>query len=158
MPTEEELWRQVRAFEREYPDSLPERLTWWRSKLGFDLVRLLRLLGLTTAAARRTSESDLERIVSQREERAEQIDDMLRHILASYDYNVPWMSEAFHRAAESGVEAASLETRRRNEAVRLPYRVGPKQRMGLLLNEVVGGGPNAYSALQAYLTDPGTGA
>jgi hypothetical protein len=41
MPTQEQLDRNVAEFERQYPESLAERLAWWVRVLGVDRILLV---------------------------------------------------------------------------------------------------------------------
>jgi hypothetical protein len=45
MPTQDQLQRLVAEFEREFPESLIDRLNWWARVLGINRIRLSRLLG-----------------------------------------------------------------------------------------------------------------
>ena len=62
MTAYQRLERNVREFAKPYPEGLAERLAWWGEALGIDRVRLLRMIGLSSArggrAEGRRSESD----------------------------------------------------------------------------------------------------
>jgi hypothetical protein len=150
MPTQEQLERSVADFERQYPDSLADRVKWWADVLGIDRTRLFRLLGLSGPGAARTPLAALPQVVESHEERAEMIDDMLGQLLASFDYDLPAFSAALRSPAP---EEKSRVARRPGEIVPLPYTPGPHVRSGILLNEIVAGGPFALRALLAYIRE-----
>ena len=47
MATRDQVLQMAAEFERDYPESLSDRLEWWAHVLGIDRVRLFRLLGLS---------------------------------------------------------------------------------------------------------------
>ena len=108
MPTQDQVRQMVAEFEREYPESLSDRLKWWARVLGIDRIRLFRLLGLSRAEAARTPLTALPQVVASHEDRAEMVDEMLGQLLASFDYDLP----AFRTAAHRPVGPASTEKRR----------------------------------------------
>lgn len=158
MPTQEQLGHDVDEFESQYPEALADRLEWWADILGLDRIRLFRLLGLSGPEAARTPRTALRQVVESHEERAEMVDDMLLHLLASYDYDLPALRMAMHQpdgTASGGGERPT--TRRSVDVVPLPYTPSPQARKGILLNLIFAGGPFALRALQAYLSEAGDG-
>jgi hypothetical protein len=157
MPTQDHVQRLVAEFERQYPESLIDRLKWWARVLGIDRIRLFRLLGLSGPEAARTPLTALPQVVDSHEDRAEMVDEMLGQLLASFDYDLP----AFRAALHSPVGPVSTEKRRvirrPGVIVPLPYTPRPQARSGILLNEIVAGGPSALPALLAYLREARTG-
>ncbi|MGA7501453.1 MAG: hypothetical protein WBX00_32365 [Isosphaeraceae bacterium] len=157
MPTQDQVRQMVAEFEHEYPESLSDRLKWWARVLGIDRIRLFRLLGLSGAEAARTPLAALPQVVASHEDLAEMVDEMLGQLLASFDYDLP----AFRTAAHRPVGPASTErrrvTRRPGVVVPLPYTPRPQARSGILLNEIVAGGPSALPALLAYIREARTG-
>jgi hypothetical protein len=159
MPTQEQLRRWTEDFEREYPESLSDRLKWWAHVLGIDRIRLFRLLGLSGSEAARTPLTALPRVVEAQVDRAEMVDDMLGQLLASFDYDLHALSAALHQPVDptpKEKEKGRIK-RRPGDVVPLPYTPGPQARRGILLNQIVAGGPFALRALQAYLSEPTTG-
>jgi hypothetical protein len=157
MPTQEQLRQRTEDIEREYPESLPDRLQWWVRVLDIDRIRLLRLLGLSGSEATRTPLTDLPRVVEAQVDRAEIVDDMLGQLLASFDYDLPALRTALHQPVDTPSEEKHPGQRRAGEDVPLPYTPSPQVRRGILLNLIVAGGPFALRALQAYLSEPTTG-
>ena len=159
MPTQEQLRRWTEEFEREYPESLPDRLKWWADVLGIDRIRLFRLLGLSGSEAARTPLTALPRVADEQVDRAEVLDDMLGQLLASFDYDLQALIAALHEPVgpTSQEKGKGRAERRPDDVVPLPYTPGPQVRRGLLLNQIVAGGPFALRALQAYLSEPTTG-
>jgi hypothetical protein len=156
MPTQEQLRRRTEDIEREYPESLSDRLQWWVHVLGIDRIRLFRLLGLSGSEATRTPLTALPRVVDAQVDRAEMVDDMLGQLLASFDYDLPAFRTALHQPVDTASEEKHPGQRRTGEEVPLPYTPGPQVRRGILLNQIVAGGPFASRALLAYLSEPTT--
>jgi hypothetical protein len=157
MPTQEELRQRTADLERDSPESLADRIPWWAHVLGLDRIRLFRLLGLSGSEAVRTPLTALPRVVDAHEERAEMVDDMLGHLLASFDYDLQALRAALHQPAGPATEEKGQGQRRPGAAVPLPYTPGPQARRGILLNQIVAGGPLAPRALLTYLSEPTTG-
>jgi hypothetical protein len=157
MPTRDQLSQRVAEFERQYPESLSDRLKWWAHVLGIDRIRLFRLLGLPGAEAVRTPQAALHQVVDSHEDRAEIVDEMLGQLLASFDYDLPALRTALHRPLGDASEEKRRVTRQPGVIVPLPYTPGPQARSGILLNEIVAGGPSALPALLAYLSESRTG-
>ena len=153
MPTQEQVRRRVAEFEHQYPEALPDRLRWWARALGIDHARLFRLLGLSAPEATRTSWADLPRTVGERGDRAELVDEMLGQLLASFDYDLEALREALHRPVGPTSRAEERIDRRPDVVVPLPYSPRSQARRGILLNEIVAGGPSALPALLAYLSE-----
>lgn len=153
MPTQEQVRRRVAEFEHQYPEALPDRLRWWARVLRIDRGRLLRLLGLSAPEATRIPWADLSRVVEVREDRAELVDEMLGQLLASFDYDLTALREALHRPAGPAAREEGRGERRPDVVGPLPYIPRPQARRGLLLNEIVAGGPSALPALLAYLSE-----
>ena len=157
MPTQEELRQRTADLERDSPEALADRIPWWAHVLGLDRIRLFRLLGLSGSEAVRTPLTALPRVVDAHEERAEMVDDMLGHLLASFDYDLQALRAALHQPAGPATEEQSQGQRRPGAAVPLPYTPGPQALRGFLLNQIAAGGPLASRALLAYLSEPTTG-
>jgi hypothetical protein len=157
MPTLKQVQRQVAEFEREYPESLIDRLKWWVSVLGIDRIRLFRLMGLSGFEAARTPLTALPDVVNSHEDRAEIVDEMLVRLLASFDYDLAALHAALHSPIGPSSEKRRRGARRPGVVVPLPYIPRPEARTGILLNEIVAGGPSALPALMAYLHDAGNG-
>ena len=157
MPTQEQLRQRTADLERDSPEALVDRIPWWAHVLGLDRIRLLRLLGLSGAEAARTPLTALPRVVGAHEERAEMVDDMLGHLLASYDYDLQALRAALHQPEGPATEEQGQGQRRTDAAVPLPYTPGPQARRGILLNMIFAGGPLAPRALLTYLSEPTTG-
>ena len=95
----------------------------------------------------------LPRVVEAQEDRAELVDEMLGHLLASFDYDLHALRTALHQP----VGPASEEEGRPSVVVPLPYTPGPQGAGGdCLLNQIVAGGPSGPLALLAYLSEPTT--
>jgi hypothetical protein len=157
MPTQEQLRQRTADIEREYPESLSDRIQWWARVLDIDRIRLFRLLGLSGSEAARTPLTALPRLVDVQVDRAEIVDDMLGQLLASFDYDLPALRTALHQPVNTAAEENRPGKRRPGEDVPLPYTPSPQVRRGILLNQIVAGGPFALRALQAYLSEPTTG-
>ncbi len=147
MPTQEQLRQHVAEFERQYPESLSDRLVWWARVLGIDRIRLFRLLGLSGSEAARTPLAALPQVVDSHEDRAEVVDDMLGQLLASFDYDLQALCSALHRPVEPATREKPRIRRPPGVVFPLPYTPGPQARRGILLNEIVAGGPFALRAL-----------
>ena len=143
MPTQEQLDQRTAEIEREYPESLPDRFQWWARVLDIDRVRLFRLLGLSGSEATRTPLTALPRVVEAQVDRAEMVDDMLGQLLASFDYDLPALRAALHEPLGTPSEEKRPGKRRSGEDVPLPYTPSPQVRRGMLLNQIVAGGPFA---------------
>ena len=152
MSTDDRIRQHAERFEQEAPESLPERLQWWSTRLGIDRVRLLRLMGMTHSEALRRRTNSLVEIVAEREEGAEQADDMLGRLLAFFEYDLDAFCLALHHPIGPEHREASRVKRRPGEVFSLPYYPRPEQQAGLLLNEIITGGPRAMPALLAYLS------
>jgi hypothetical protein len=153
MPTQEQLRHYVDEFERQYPESLSDRIQWWARVLDVDHTRLFRLLGLSGPEAARTPRTALPRVVESHEEQAEYVDDMLGLLLASFDYDLSALRSAMHRPPDSASGEMHEGTRQPDEDTPLPYTPSPRVRDGILLNMIAAGGSVALSALQAYLSE-----
>ena len=156
MPTQEQLRQRTADIEREYPESLSDRIQWWARVLDIDRVRLFRLLGLSGSEAARTPLTALPRVVEAQVDQAEIVDDMLGQLLASFDYDLPALRTVLHEP----VDTASEENRPGNavpvRTFHFPTR--PVRRCGGVSSSTrssrVGRSP---CALQAYLSEPTTG-
>jgi hypothetical protein len=157
MPTQEQLRQRTADIERKYPESLSDRIQWWARVLDIDRVRLFRLLGLSGSEAARTPLTALPRVVEAQVDQAEIVDDMLGQLLASFDYDLPALHTVLHEPVETASKEKRPGERRPGEDVPLPYTPSPQVRRGILLNQIVAGGPFALRALQAYLSEPTTG-
>ena len=156
MPTQEQLRRRTEDFERDYPEPLSDRLKWWARVLGIDRIRLFRLLGLSGSEAARTPLTALPRVVDAQEDRAEMVDEMLGQLLASFDYDLQALRAALHPPAGPAPEGKRLGKRQPGVVAPLPYTPSPQVRRGILLNQIVAGGPFALRSLQAYLSETTT--
>jgi hypothetical protein len=156
MPTQEQLRQRTEEIERDYPESLSDRLQWWVHVLGIDGIRLFRLLGLSGSEAARTPLTALPRVVDAQEDRAEMVDEMLGQLLASFDYDLPALRTALHPPVEPAPEEKHEGKRQPGVDTPLPYTPGPRVRRGILLNLIVAGGPFALRSLLAYLSEPMT--
>jgi hypothetical protein len=156
MPTKEQLDRDVAEFEGQYPESLSDRLQWWAQVLDIDRRRVGGLLGLSRKETAELSLSDLERVVSDHEDRAELVDDMLGQLLASFDYDLAAFRAALHRPIGPKDGEKNRISHRPEESLQLPSKPRAEVRRGALLNEIFAGGPVALPALQAYLSEPTT--
>jgi hypothetical protein len=145
MPTQEQAHRLGAEFERQYPESLSDRLKWWVQVLDIDRIRLFRLLGLSGREAARTPLTALSQVVEPHEDQAEILDDMLVQLLAEFDYDLQALCTAVHNPEVPPSQE------------QLPYKPSPQARRGILLNMIVSGGPLALRALLAYLSEPGKG-
>jgi hypothetical protein len=157
MPTQEQLEQRLAELDREWPETLPDRLEWWVRVLDIDRIRLYRLLGLSGAEANRTPLSALSRVVAEHEDQAERLDDMLGSVLASFDYDLPALRADVQRPKGPATPEQQRSTRPPGPVVPLPYTPGPQVRRGLLLNQIIAGGPDALLALRAYLSEPSSG-
>ncbi len=143
----------VAEFERKYPESLSDRIKWWVHVLGIDRIRIFRLLGLSGPEAARTPLGSLPQVVVSHEDRAEMLDEMFGQLLASFDYDLAAFRTALHSTVSSDLKEMRQVPRRPDVVAPLPYSPRPEARGGMLLNEIVAGGPSALPALLAYLRD-----
>ena len=120
MPTQEQLRQRTEEIEREYPESLSDRLKWWVHVLGIDGIRLFRLLGLSGSEAARTPMTALPRVVDAQEDRAEMVDEMLGQLLASFDYDLLALRNALHPLAEPAPEKPRRDKRQPGVVASLP--------------------------------------
>lgn len=156
MPTQEQVRHLVTKFERDYPKTLSARMKWWARVLDIDHIRLFQLLGLSRTEAVKTPQSDLPRIVESHEDRAELVDELLAQLLASFDYDLPALRTAIHSPIGRESKEGRRITHRRDVVTPLPYTPTLQSRGGILLNEIVAGGPSALLALMAYLAEADT--
>jgi hypothetical protein len=75
-------------FDQEYPEPLPERLGWLEKhfRVGRDL--MLRLMGLSPEEATTGSTREWATLVRDYEPQADQVEHLLTHYLAYFDYDV----------------------------------------------------------------------
>jgi hypothetical protein len=151
VPTRDQVRHMVAEFERKYPESLSDRLKWWARALGIDRIRLFMLLGLSRAEAARTTLRSLPRVVASHEDRAEMVDEMLGQLLASFDYDLSALRTTVHSSLSPAPKEKRRVTRRPAAVVPLPYVPRPRAWGGILLNEILAGGPSALPALLSYL-------
>jgi hypothetical protein len=97
MPTEREVHRLARAFERVYPETLPERLQWWSDVLGIDRVRFLRVLGMTQEEANASRAVPWSEILKTREDQGWWVDGALGELLALFSYDWKAFASWFHQ-------------------------------------------------------------
>jgi hypothetical protein len=157
MATQDQVLQMVADFERDHPEPLSDRLKWWTHVLGIDRVRLFRLLGLSGREAANTPLRALAKVVASHEDRAEMVDEMLGHLLASFDYDFTAFRSALHGPVAAAPKEKRRITRRADLVVPLPYVPRPQSRSGILLNQIVAGGPFALPALMAYLREARAG-
>ena len=84
------------------------------------------------------------------------VDEMLGQLLASFGYDLPAFREALHSPMGLAPKEKRRVTRQPGVIVPLPYTPRPQERNGILLNEIVAGGPSALPALLAYLHEART--
>jgi hypothetical protein len=153
MPTVDRLRQLVAEVKRQIPEEpLSDRLESWVRVLGIDLVRFFRLLGVPDSQARQATLAALPQVIDSHEDRAEWVDELLSQLLASCDYDLEVLRTAMHPPA-----GPASEEQRPDAGFRLPYTPSPRVRRGLLLNQVVAGGPDASRALLAYLSEESNG-
>ncbi len=75
-------------FDEDYPEGLPERLQWLEEHFGIERGRMLRLMGLPPDEAALASTRDWRQLVSDYEPQADQVEHLLTHYLAYFDYDV----------------------------------------------------------------------
>ena len=154
MPTQEQLRQRTADIERNYPESLSDRIPWWARVLDIDRVRgFLRLLGLSGSEAARTPLTALPRVVEAQVDQAEIVDDMLGQLLASFGLRPASLAHCTTRARGHLPPRKSTGQAPSGEDVPLPYMPSPQVRRGILLNQIVAGGPFALQTLQAYLSE-----
>ncbi len=106
MDVYQKLDAQVRKFTKVYPRERPARLRWWGEVLGFDRVKLLRLLGLSPTQAARRQDEDLESIVAdpETEVRAIDLEWMLGELLSFFHYDWHAFADFIRAPVREGVE------------------------------------------------------
>ena len=137
----------VERFDREYPEQLPARLKWLEDHLRIGRDRMLRLMGLPRREAATARNRAWPKLVKDYELQAEQLEQLLTHYLAYFDYDVE-KAKAFardfsqklaagtHRLSDSIPALASAKTPVDNEAALIEAARLQFHDFGLFANHV----------------------
>lgn len=142
----------AKKFSEGYPHDLPDRLEWWRSHLGIDRARLLRMMGFSATEAQQERDVPWEALLADnsRMERAWWVEGKLHELLALYDYDWNQLSRRLHQPIEV----------RRSELTRRPRSPGSVEKLrsvpeepgaAILLSQIAEGGPTSFDALMRFL-------
>ncbi len=152
--------RLANRFESVYPSELPERLRWWRTALGIDRTRLLRLIGLSARQAALARAKELKDVLEDAavRQRAWLLEGSLVRLLSLYRYDWRALAEQLHRpGALPHADEPSRTARRAAEVA--PLRHAPSGAApDLLIDRLAEGGPDSLSGLLAYLAESRNGA
>src|SRR5260221_14517586 len=85
-----------------YPSTLPERLEWPSNNLLIDRPRFLRLMGLSHEEVERELDTSWEELARRWEAGARWIEDLLRDLLAMYDFDWRTLGTRLHQLASNG--------------------------------------------------------
>jgi hypothetical protein len=158
------IYRKIDAlankFDAVYPKELSARLRWWGKALGIDLVRLLRMIGMSSRQAAQKKSEDLNEILKSQEweENARLVEGRLHRLLALFHYDWHALANRIHEPlVKAAGEEPSHATRRKGEVKRLRYTPNGDA-SDLLINRMAEGGPQSLSALLAYLVTAQAGA
>jgi hypothetical protein len=107
MPTLEEINKWADALERECPEELPERLEWFTRRLGIELGRLLRLMGLSPDQVARlegggVTGADWDELVQQHPAQALWVEDAINQLLAAFHYDADALAHRLRRPPATG--------------------------------------------------------
>jgi hypothetical protein len=152
MPSYRKARELATKFDREYPETLPDRLAWWCRILGIDRPRFLRMMGLSAAQARKEQNTGWDELLKRKhlEENAWWVEGKLSELLAMFDYDWNALSDRLHHGADAEQEEQSRVQRPDGDIVKLQY--GPSNNgADTLLNQIASGGPESFSALISYL-------
>jgi len=121
----------ARKFREEFPNSPVEKIRWFRTQLGIDEKRLVRLFDLPSKKS-----ISLEEAVSESPEATTRVIELFHELLAMFNYDTKKLSEALHSPP--------------NEQI--PHGLSDST----LLNQIVVGGPNVMTHLFKYLQSANT--
>jgi hypothetical protein len=152
MPSHEKAYELATEFENAYPQTLAERLEWWRHALGIDRPRLLRMIGMSAAEARRQQGASWDDLFKKKEweESAWWVEGKLHELLALFDYDWKALSDRLHHGADSSREEQTKVNRKKGDIPKLRYNPS-NDGTETLLNQLAKGGPDSFSALIKYL-------
>ena len=167
MPTLERVRQLADDFERDYPDSLPDQLTWWMKVLGVHRSRMLRLIGLTPIEIARAKTRDWPRLVHTHRLRAAWVEELLGQLLEQYSYDFDALSTELHAGRLRSVSLVARQLKALRPTLRRPRRLFEWPTYSLLsrqnsastldtalLGRIYRGGPEALKALRAFLSKP----
>ncbi len=152
MPSHEKARELATKFDEAYPETLPERLTWWCHTLGVNRLGLLRMMGLSAAEATKKKDTTWSELFQNEKwkENAWWVEGKLHDLLALFDYDWIALADRLHHGADALREEPSRVTRQKGDIVRLQYTPSHGG-IETLLNQLARGGPESFPALIAYL-------
>src|SRR5436309_1665406 len=89
MPSQTKTRQLATKFDKAYPTRLSDRLGWWSRLLGIDRVRFLRMMGMSSAEAKREKNTSWDDVLKKKEweENAWWVEGKLHELLALFDYD-----------------------------------------------------------------------
>ena len=152
MPSYHEARKLATKFDKEYPETLPNRLAWWCRVLGIDRPRFLRMIGMSADEANKEQDTSWSDLLKKKEleENAWWVEGKLHDLLALFDYDWESLSERLHHETDARREERSRVKRQRGGIVELQY-IPSNDGAETLLNQLAQGGPESFSALISYL-------
>jgi hypothetical protein len=146
-----EQWRA--AFEREYPEELPDRLRWFTDRLGIQPYHLLRLMGLPRAEAEQLAKGPVERaavIDRYGEESAWWVENKVGYLVTREHDNWHAVREQLRQPSPPGFRVP-----RPGGWEILPQDLPPEERETVLLTMIADRNSGSFLPLLAYLSQPG---
>jgi hypothetical protein len=146
------LARNVREFEKSYPEGLAARLEWWGEALGIDRVRLLRMIGLSRRQAARRKDDDLKAIVENPEwaDYALGVEGLLARLITLYKHDWRDLAEKIRESAKAWREEKSRAAGAKG-ATRRPRARRNGKTSDFWAERIQEGGPDVLGALTSYL-------
>lgn len=143
----------AKKFDSVYPEDLSARLEWWRTTLGIDHIRFLRMLGLTKAQAAERQSQELARILENPEwqNNAWLVEGGLHRLLSMYGYDWTALAARLHLSESERTQPDPSKTLRRKEKSKKQPIASSDGDSQALLNQIANGGPDALLAVFAYL-------
>ncbi|MBI3469309.1 MAG: hypothetical protein HY000_40415 [Planctomycetes bacterium] len=123
MPSQTKARQLATKFDKAYPESLAERLTWWCHVLGIDHSRFLRLMGMSADEANRAKDASWSDLLEHKqwEENAWWVEGKLHELLALFDYDWNALAERLRQPPDHRLLEASRVTRQAGDIAKLQY-------------------------------------
>lgn len=153
MPSYQKARELATKFDEGYPETLPDRLTWWCRVLRIDRPRFLRMMGMSAEEARKEEKASWSDLLKKKEwqENAWWVEGKLHGLLALFDYDWKSLSELLHPGADARKEEPSRIKGQNGDFVK-PRYMPSDDGAETLLNQLAGGDPESFSALISYLS------
>jgi len=133
--------RDALEFVRAYPSALPSRLEWLADHLHIDRRRVLRLMGVEQPQIEHCLGESWAEVVAEREEQATWVDQLLRQLVARFQYDPERIASVVRSQAYQGKVEPLLRT-------------PEDDRERVILSMIAEGGPDVMNWLLEYLSQP----